>query len=117
MPRLKPGAESLAKLERELEVARIKLVKYKRLTGEQLRRKQTRQKIVLAGALIAQARTDDALKALVERLTREVPRPQDRAMFEDVTVEDLLAIPDDVDGGDVRNSRSVKKDKAVIDAG
>ena len=111
----KPGPDTITRLEQQLEKARARLHKVKRLNREDLRRKQTRQKIVLAGALIAQARSDDDLKALIDRLTREVPRAQDKAVFEGVMVQDLLAIPDDVDGVTVRSTRNLKNQKAEAD--
>lgn len=46
------------------------------------RRRETRRKILLGGVLLAQARTDERMRAWIERAVAAMPE-RDRAIFEE----------------------------------
>ena len=109
MPSPKPNAEAIRRVEEQLAEKRALLQRLKRQDESARRKLETRQKIILAGLLLAKARTDPEVKAQVAGLITGITRKQDLGVYEGVDVDVLLAIPEEEDEPARRDPRQQKR--------
>jgi hypothetical protein len=74
---------ALERAERRFRQAKAQLDAVKARKAKEDRKLDTRRKVILGGALIDLAERDDAARAMLDRLMRNLAREQDRVVFRD----------------------------------
>ncbi|MFN7397649.1 MAG: hypothetical protein ACK5SX_00970 [Sandaracinobacter sp.] len=90
-PKLDALLAEIAAVEAKIERAKALSGRLKRAAVDHSRRADTRRKIILGAALLAAARDNPELTALIEALLATVKRPADRKLFNGLSTSDLIA--------------------------
>jgi type II secretory pathway component PulK len=76
---------ALEKAKLKFEQARVRLKALEARQSTEERKRDTRQKVILGGALLELAKTDKSAAALVARLIAGLNRDNDKKVFEKIT--------------------------------
>lgn len=90
----------LERAEKRYAQAKARLLALKNREATKARKLDTRRKIILGGALVDLAERDSNAAAMIERLVRNLPREQDRKVFDGWDAKAASASPAPAPGSD-----------------